>query len=147
MKKIYNNPVFRYVLIACLSVALLLGQAVKLHMHVQHDEVSSVGSVIKNSSLDHIVDVHVSSSLHNTTHGDHHLDDFQDHHNNADIDISPDGFLKVSKVLNLFVFLLLVASLALSVPLLQRTRKKNVFQILSPTKYYLLHAPLRAPPI
>lgn len=147
MRKLYKNSVFQYVLIACLSVALLLGQAVKLHMHVQHEEVSSAKAVMTDFSSDHIVDVHVLSSIYNTTHGDHHQDDFQDHHNNVDIDISPDGFLKISKVLTSFVFLLLVVSFALSAPLLQRIRKTNISQTSPATKYYLLHAPLRAPPI
>jgi hypothetical protein len=121
-------------LIACLSIALLLGQAVKLHMHVQHDEVSSESTAIKNASLDHIVDVHISSSLlHNATHDNHHQDDHhQDDHNNVDVDISPDGFLKISKVLNAFVFLLFVVSFALSIPLLQRIHKKHISKIKYP---------------
>lgn len=147
MRKFSDNSVFQYALIACLSVALLLGQTVKLHMHVQHDEVSSAKAVINDFSANHIVNIHVSSSLHNTALDNHHQNDFPDHHNNADIDISSDGFLKISKVLNLFVFLLLVISFALFVPFLQRISKTQFSQIISPTKYYLLHAPLRAPPI
>jgi len=147
MRKFTDNSVFQYALIACLSVALLLGQAVKLHMHVQHDGVSSENAIVHDFSADHIVDVHVSSTMHNTAHNDHHQDDFQDHHSNADVDISSDGFLKISKVLNIFVFFLLVVSFALFVPLLQRIRKIDLSQTSPPTKYYLLHAPLRAPPI
>lgn len=146
MRKFSDNSVFQYALIACLSVALLLGQTVKLHMHVQHDEVSSANAVINDFSANHIVNIHVSSLRH-TALDNHHQNDFPDHHNNANIDVSSDGVLKISKVLNLFVFLLLVISFALFVPFLQRISKTQFSQIISPTKYYLLLAPLRAPPI
>jgi hypothetical protein len=147
MRKLYNNLVFQYLLIACLSVALLLGQAVKLHMHVQHDDVFSENSVINNVATSHVVDVHVSSTLYNTIHDGHHQDDFPNHHNNTDIDISSSEFLKISKLLNLFIFLIFVVSFILSVPLLQRICKKHISETNHAVRYYLLQPPLRAPPI
>lgn len=130
-----NNSVSQYALIVCLGVALLLGQTFKLHMHIQHDEIPS------SPATEHIVDVHVASSLHNA----HHQDDFQDHHP-AEIDISSSGFVKKVELVNPFVLLFFIISIILCVPRLRRIHKKHTSKTERPLSYYLLLPPLRAPP-
>jgi hypothetical protein len=145
MKKMNNHSSFQYALIACLGATLLFGQMFKLHMHIQHSD-DALNASVEYASAEHVVDVHVSSSLYNTIHDGHHQDDFLDHHNNTDIDISSSEFLKISKLLNLFIFLIFVASFILSVPLLQRICKKHISETNQAVRYYLLQPPLRAPP-
>lgn len=146
MAKIYNNIIFQYALIACLGLVLLLGQTFRLHMHIQHND-NPLKASVEHSSADHVVNIHVSSSLQDTIHDDHHQDDFLDHHNNSNIDISFSEFLKISKLFNSFVFLIFAISLFLSVPLLRQIQKKHISYAKCSVRYYLLQPPLRAPPI
>jgi len=137
MKRIHNNSNFQYALIACLATALLFGQIFKLHMHVQHED-HPLNSSTEYSSDEHIVNVHVTSSEHDKIHLEHHQDDFLGHHNNVGVDIGSLELLKVSKLLNLFIFLIFVVSFVLYVPLLQRIYKKHVSEIKCCIRYYVV---------
>ena len=139
MKKYTNTSFFQYALIACMAIALTLSQVVKLHMHLEHDDVLS------STSTEHILDVHVASSLHDLTHNTHHNDDFQDHHQ-ADIKVSPDSVVKKIESFNPYILLFLFVSFFFSFPKIRSIFRKNIQSKLTST-YYLLSPPLRAPPI
>jgi len=139
--KIYaNQSVSKYALIICLSVALLLGQMFKVHMHIQHDETPSP------ATAGHSIDVHAALSLLNAMNNIHHHGDTHDHHHHAVIDINTDTSLKAVDLFKLSIFLFLLAGIALSVPLLRGTRRRHIFNAKLLSLYYLLHTPLRAPP-
>lgn len=140
MRKYTNNSFFQYALIACLAIALILGQVVKLHMHIEHDDVLS------STSTEHIVDVHVASSLHDSAHDTHHQDDFQDHHHQAEIKVSPDSVVKKIESFNSYILLFLFVSFFFGIPKLRSVFRQNIHTKLTST-YYLLSPPLRAPPI
>ena len=138
MKTHTNNSVSQYALIVCMGIALLFGQAFKLHMHIQHDEVTA--------SAGHIVDVHAASSLYNTGYDAHHQDDIQDHHSSADIDVSPDSFVKKISLFKLFVLFFFVTGFILYAPQLLRIHRQYHLKTKPASLYYLFHPPLRAPP-
>ncbi len=136
-----NNSVSQYALIACLVVALLLGQVFNLHMHILHD-----GSPL-SASAGHIADVHVAFLPHDTTYDSHHQDDAQDHHHPAEIDVSATSIVKKAGLLNPFVFLFFIISIILCVPQLHRIHRNYNSRTERFPGYYLLHPPLRAPPL
>jgi hypothetical protein len=141
MGKLYNNKSSRYALIICLGVALLFVQTFKLHWHIKHDGISS------STTAGHIVDVHVASSLHDTMYDTHHQNNAQDHHHTAEIDVSFSSFVKKTGLLNPFVLLFSIISFILCVPRLHRIRWWYALKTKLPTFDYLLHPPLRAPPV
>ena len=146
MRRNKHNTVSTYALIACLGLALLLGQMFKLHMHITHDDIAS---------SDHVVDVHIESSAthgnkHNSMHGSHHGHGFEDSHTSEhtnDIDISFSSLVKKSMSLNQLVFFFFIISIILIVIQLSRFLRKRNLTIVHPLSYYLLQPPLRAPPI
>ena len=129
-----NNPISRYALIMCLSVALLSGQVFNLHMHIQHDESST--------SVGHSVDLHAASSLHDTTYNTHHKDD----HHSIVIEVSTDSFVKKVGLLNLFILFFFVTGIILCVPRLLFIHRPQLLKIRPASLNFLLHPPLRAPP-
>lgn len=139
MRKYTNNSFFRYALIACLALTLALGQASKLHMHIEHDDVLS------STMSEHKLDVHIASSLHDSTHDTHHQDGFQDHHL-TDYKVSPDSVVKKIESFTPFILLFLFVSLFLGIPQLRSTFRQHIQTKLT-SSYYLLSPPLRAPPI
>ncbi len=139
MGKRYNNTVTQYVLITCLAVVLLFAQMFKLHIHIQHDEMSEPAG--------HVVDVHAASSLHDTTYDAHHLDNVPNHHF-TDIKIFLDGVVKKVGLFNIFVLLFVIASIIIMrVSRLRCIRRRYIFKTKLDSLYYLLQPPLRAPPV
>lgn len=139
MRKYTNNSIFQYALIACLALTLALGQSSKLHMHIEHDDVLS------STMSEHKLDVHIATSLHDSTHDTHHQDDFQDHHL-TDYKVSPDSVVKKIESFTPFILLFLFVSLFLGIPQLRIIFRQHIQTKLTST-YYLLSPPLRAPPI
>jgi len=139
MKKYINNSFFSYALIACLALTLALGQASKLHMHIEHDDVPS------STMSEHKLNVHIATSLHDSTHDTHHQDDFQDHHL-TDIKVGPDSVVKKIESFTPFILIFLFVSLFLGIPQLRNIFRQHIQTKLTST-YYLLSPPLRAPPI
>lgn len=138
------NSISIYALIACLSIALLLGQTFKLHMHIAHDDISSAGN--------HIVDVHVDTSVihsssHNAIHDNHHEDNLDEGHHADEIDLSSSSLVKKSLSFNQFVLFFFVISIVLSLPQLSHFLRKQDFTLQQAISYYLLQPPLRAPPV
>jgi len=131
-----KNSLLKYLLLLCLSLALILSQANRLHMHLQHDDHSSVAT-------GHIVDVHKTTILHDIDLADH-----QDGgHHSTTIDISPDNLVKKTNLLNPLVLILLFIGLFLYLPRLTCLPRKRLYKELFNPCYYLLHPPLRAPPV
>jgi DMSO reductase anchor subunit len=145
MRERINNSIFKYVLIACLALMLLVGQVFKLHMHIQHDEAN--GSPVVGSIVKRVVDVHAITPLHGTSYDSHHQDSAQSHHHFAEIGVSSDGFVKKIGLLNITVFLFLILSVALCLQQLRRIRRKYNSAIENTSSYYFIHPPLRAPPV
>jgi len=135
MEKYRNNQVFRYLLVLCISLALVLSQSNRLHMHLEHDDHSSVASA-------HIVDVHASTLVHDLNLVDHH-----DDHHSAAIDVSPDNLVKKTNSLNPLVLILLLIGFFIYLPRLICLSRQKTYQILFISCSYLFHPPLRAPPI
>lgn len=138
------NSISIYALIACLGIALLLGQMFKLHMHIAHDDISSAGN--------HIVDVHVDTSVihsssHNSMHDNHHENNLEESHHAEEISISFSSLVKKSMSLNQFVFFFFIISIVLSLLQLSRFLRKQDFTLQQAISYYLLQPPLRAPPV
>jgi len=142
MGKKPNNAVFQYLLILCLSIALVLSQTNRLHMHFMHDDHSSASSV-------HIVDVHTVLSQHDFDHHeDHHSESHHpENHHPAAIDISPDNLIKKTNLLNPLLFILLFIGLFLYIPRLLCLSRQRLYQTRLLPCNYLLHPPLRAPPL
>ena len=135
-----NNLFSQYALIACLGVLLLFAQTFKSHMHIQHDENHSSATIVL------IVDIHVSSVAHNSEHDTHNQFAAQDHHGAIEIDSGSSSFVKKAGLSSPFVFLLVI-SFILSVPRLIRRRRKHDAKTDRPPIFYLIHPPLRAPPL
>jgi len=133
--------VSQYALIACFSIALLFGQMSKLHMHIQHDGTPSP------ATTKHIINVHVASSLHDITDVSHHQDNIHDHHHSAEIDVSSSSFVKKVELLNPLITLFFIVIMVLCAPRLHRIRRWFAQKIKLTTLDYLLHPPLRAPPV
>lgn len=140
MRRHTDNPVFRYAICGCLSIVLLFAQTFKLHMHIHHDGIPSF------ATAGHIVDVHLASSPHDTTYDTRHQDDIQ-HHHVAEIDISASSFMTKTDLLNPFMLLMLTVCIFLGAPQIRRIYRKDVAKTKRPPRYYLLHPPLRAPPL
>ena len=146
MRRDYYNSISTYALIACLGMALLLGQTFKLHMHIAHDDISST------ATTGHIVDVHIEPSVmysnsHNSMHDNHHENNLEEDHHADEINISFSSLAKKSMSLNQLVFFFFIISIVLSVPQLSRFLRKRDFTIDHPLSYYLLQPSLRAPPV
>lgn len=138
------NSISIYALIACLGIALLLGQMFKLHMHIAHDDISSAGN--------HIVDVHldtsvIHSSSHNSMHDNHHENNLEESHHDDEINISFSSLMKKSMSLNQFVVFFFIISVFFSIPQLSCFLRKRDFTIKQAISYYLLQPSLRAPPV
>ena len=135
MKKHHYNTVLQYLLVLCISSALILSQTNLLHMHLQHDDHSSGASV-------HVINVHTSTLLHDGDLVDHHGD-----HHSAAIDVTPDNLVKKTSSLNPLVLILLFLGLILYKPRLICLPWQRSYLTLFTSCYYLLHPPLRAPPV
>lgn len=137
MLKDNNNPIFQYLFILNLCIALLIAQTSGLHMHVQHDDHPLAAS-------DHIVDIHTVSILQDI---ETHHNGPQDQHHHAAVDISQDYLIKKANLLNLLALVVFFIGLFLYVPRLfyicSQWRYKSL--IINPC-YYFLQPPLRAPP-
>jgi len=136
MEKYHNNPALQYLFILCLGLALILSQTNRLHMHLQHDDHSSVAS-------GHIVGVHTTTTLHDVDLTDHH----DGNHHSTAIDISPDNLIKKTNILNPLVLILLFIGLFLYLPRLICLPRQRRYKTQFIPCNYLLHPPLRAPPV
>lgn len=143
MRKHLNSPIAQYALIACLAMALLVGQMFKLHMHILHSDTSS-----PNNLSGHVIEVHAISSSYDQAHEEHAHDDTAVHHHNGAVEINSDSFVKKAELLLLLQFVLLFFTLAaiLNSFFKYRVWIKYDSDIKSLSSLYLLHPPLRAPP-
>ncbi|MCW8899687.1 MAG: hypothetical protein OQK75_02535 [Gammaproteobacteria bacterium] len=132
MNNLINNSVFQYVLIACLAIALMVGQAFKLHMHVE--PFSSTTTV-------HKLNVHVAATLHDFTPNISYQDEYL-----AEIEVTPDNFVKKIESFNPYILLFLFVIFFLGIPKLRSVFGQHSQTNPSPN-YYLLSPPLRAPPV
>ena len=134
MEKYHNNSPLQYLLVLCLSILLMQPHTNKLHMHLEHDDHSSVAT-------GHVVDVHVAPILHDFVltghHGDHHA---------TVIDISPDNLISKVKSLNPLLFILLIIGFFLYIPRIFCFLRKSLYQTLFIPSLYLILPPQRAPP-
>lgn len=137
MRTLANNLAYRYAFILCLSIALLFSQVFKAHMHLQHD--APFPDVQEHS---HVVDIHLATSLHDSTLDTHH----QDNQYHAEVDVSTDSFVKKVTLIDLFVLLFVFIGFTLSAPCRQRVNKLYFLKIKPISFYYLFQPPLRAPP-
>lgn len=134
----HNNSIFKYLLVLCLSTALLLAQTDKLHMHLEHDDHSGTSA--------HVVGVHLESTLHDfdlTNHHDGHSAD----HSVVAVYVSPDKILKSTNFLNPLVVILLFMGLLLYILRRTSVSRHKFYKILFPPCYYLFQPPLRASPV
>jgi hypothetical protein len=136
MGKIHNNSIFKYLLVFCLSIALLLVQEGRLHMHLTHDDHSG--------SSTHVIDVHPESTPHDVGLTHHH-DVYSDEHSAVAVDVSTE-LLKNSSLQNPLVVILLFLGLFLCIPRQTRALRKNLYKTLISSHYYLFQPPPRAPP-
>ncbi len=139
MEKIHKNAMFKYLLVLCLSVTLLLSQTEVLHMHLEHDDHSASDSA-------HNVGVHPQSTVHDFYLTNHH-DEHQSDHSAVAIDVSTDKLAKKTSLPDALVIVVLFAIFALASPLLRHVSRRRSGRIPFTYYYYLLQPPLRAPPI
>ena len=141
MAKTHNKPIFQYMFILYLCIALLMVQANGLHLHVQHDDHASATS-------GHIVDIHIASTLHDIDKYTHHYDGAQNDHHPAAIDISQDYLVKKTIMLDPLALMIFFIGFFLLIPRLRRICRQWRYKppAVNPC-YYLLHPPLREPPV
>ena len=141
MAKTHNKPVFQYMLILYLCIALLMVQASGLHLHVQHVDHASATS-------EHIVDIHIASTLHDIDKYTHHYGGAQNDHHPVAIDISQDYLVKKTSMLDPLALMIFFIGFFLFIPRLRRICSQWRYKppTINPC-YYLLHPPLRAPPV
>ena len=135
MYKNANNPIFQYLLILCLSLAFLLVQANRLHIHIDQPG-SAESAAFEPAVFKHVNNVHVASLQH---------DSDLTHHHHVAIDVSFD--IKKANLLDPLIPLLLVVGFFLIVPRLVCMRRQRSYAAPYSFYYYLLHPPLRAPPV
>ena len=135
MEKLRNNSNLKYILVLCLGIALVLSRANQLHMHIQHEDHSSVAS-------GHVVNIHSATLLH-----DINLTDHQNNHHVAEFDVNAGNLTKKAGSLNPLVVILFCIALFLCLPRLVKLPRLITYQTLFTPCYYLLHPPLRAPPV
>jgi len=139
MEKTHKNAMFKYLLVLCLSITLLLSQAEGLHMHLEHDDHSM------SSDSAHNVGVHPQSTVHDFDLTNHH-DEHQSDHSAVAIDVSTDKLAKKTNLLDPLVIVVLFAIFFLASPLLRSVGRRRSGRISFISCYYLLQPPLRAPP-
>ena len=130
-----KNLMIRYLFIVFLCMAMLMAQAGSLHMHVPHDDHSSVVP-----EHNHTVDIHTSPI--------HQIDVVSDDHHYVAIDISQDSLVKKMSQLDPLILTALFFSFFLFPPLLARVIRQWRYR--PPdinTCHYLLCPHLRAPPV
>lgn len=131
MRRYINNSLIQYALVAFLAIALLFGQAFKLHMHLQHDDIPS-------SSTAHVIGFHSAIEEHGESHGNHHFDTI--------VDVSNDNLAKSTNLLSSLLLILLTIGLFLFIPRKTSLCSNRLYKTLSIPCYYLFQPPLRAPP-
>ncbi len=140
MGKAYNNPIFQYLFVIYLCIALLMAQASGLHMHVQHDDHSH-----SSATSGHIVDIHIASTLHDI---DTHHHEVPDGSHPAAIDISQDYLVKKTSLLNPLAMFVFFIGIFLCVPRLRCVFSRWRYNPPAVNPYYnFLKPPLRAPPV
>jgi len=127
----------KYLLVLCLSVALILAQTGNFHMHLIHDDHAG--------SSAHVVDIHPISTRHNIDSTNHHGGHSADHSNNA-VEVNPEPLLKNANLLSLLIIIVFFIGLFLRVPRQNRVSRQKFDKTLFPPCYYLFQPPLRAPP-
>jgi len=134
MQKVRYTPTLQFLLILFLSIAILLTQANRLHMHLDHDDHASAS--------EHVVNVHTASIAHDfeltETHEDHHP---------AAIDVTPDNFIKKTNILSPLELVFLFVGFFLIIPRLSRIIWHRLYKRLFTPCYYFLQPPQRAPPV
>jgi len=138
MEKCHNNSMFKTLLVLCLSITLLLSQADRLHIHIEHNDHSM--------SSEHVAGVHPESTLHDVDMTHHH-DNHQDEHSTVTVDVSADKIWKKANLLDSLLLIFLFIGVLLTIPRLTRVFRQTFYKIPITSCYYLLQPPLRAPPV
>ena len=151
MEKSPDHSVLRTLLILFLSLALLVAQTNRMHMHLEHDdhaELSWATSWVTSwaaTTDQHIVNVHSTTLLHDFE-SMYHSDNHNDQHSAA-IDVGPDNLNQKIKLSNPLLLMLLFIGLILFLGrLVCRLRQAPYIKHFT-SRYYLLQPPLRAPPL
>jgi len=133
MHKNTNNPTFQTLLILCLSLALLLAQTSRMHIHLEHDEHAEPTA-------------HAALILHD--YDSLHHDGFQHHnHHPVAIDVSPDNLIQKVNLLNSLILIFLFSGFLLVLPRLAYRLRQRLYLKRFSSRYYLFQPPLRAPPL
>jgi len=143
MEKVHNNSMFKYLLVLCISITLLLSQVDRLHMHIEHDDHSMSSGHAFNA---HIVGIHPESTLHDFDLTNHH-GEHQNNHSAVAIDVSADKLPKKTNLLDPLVLALLFIVLFLTVHRLRRVTRQKLCKISFTSCYCSIQPPLRAPPL
>ena len=133
MQKNNYNPIFQYLSILCLSLALLLTQTDQLHMHLEHDDHADASG--------HFVTVHTASILHDFDLTNHHVD-----HHPAAIDVSPDSLIKKTILLTSPGLIPLLIGFFLIESRVVCAYRSRFYDLLLAPCFYFFQPPLRAPP-
>jgi len=147
MVKSPDRPVLRTLLILFLSLALLVAQTNRMHMHLEHNDHTEISWATSWTATadQHIVNVHSTTLLHDFKslyHTDHH-----DDQHSAAIDVGPDNLNQKIKLSNPLLLMLLFIGLILFLGhRVCRLRQAPYIKHFT-SRYYLLQPPLRAPPL
>lgn len=109
-------------------------------MHIQHNNNSTF------ATIEHVVDLHLSSSMNDTAHDASHQAGTQDNHS-VKIDAGIGSYVNKAGASNLIVFLFIVISFILFALRLIRYRNDRDAEADLPPNFYLFNPPLRAPPL
>lgn len=131
MGKVHKKSIFKYLLILCLSVTLLLSQAEGVHMHLEHS--MSSGAVLNV----HVVGVHPKLTVHDFDLTNHH-GKHQDNHSAVAIDVGTDKLVNKTNLLDPLAIVLLFIILFLATPRPRRVTRQKLCRI-SVTSCYYLH--------
>jgi hypothetical protein len=141
MRTWLNNPLLQYTFIVCLGLALTIGQAFKLHLHVKSHTDNAASNATQIGQL------HIASTLHKKQNDSDSHSLIHKHEHSTEIDISSDSLVKKAIVLVLAILLFLVSILLLCSHSACRIRKYFSYVTKRPTTLrYLVNPPLRAPP-
>lgn len=138
MARLHNHSIAKYLLVFCLSAALLLSQTGNLHMHLVHAD--------RAGSSTHLLDIHPESTQHDIDLSHHHDGHPKDHSTFA-VDVSPETLLKNTNLLNLLFLIIFISVFFLRIPPRTSVNRQQFCKTLFPPCYYLFHPPLRAPPV
>ncbi|MBI1424419.1 MAG: hypothetical protein GC149_13325 [Gammaproteobacteria bacterium] len=145
MKSLSHNTFLQYALVACLGIALTVGQTFRLHMHVLPENGHPGYSM-----AEHLGKIHIASLLHDSlaNDADGQAKDHSHHNHPGEVEIGSDSIIKKTEVLVLAALIFLITALLLFglhvSRIVKRAPEPNK---LNTSLLYLINPPLRAPPV